>query len=299
MPSSETKGLFSFVIQPNGISFSAFFHFIEFIFNPSRILWKLLLKCWSEKYYISGTTVLTHRYFKLSLQLISRFTQWIKDGIVATSNSTLGSSINSSPATSEPLSTENNSNSKSPAEEKNNLSSNGSNLTNSSLFHPLISITNNQWIYVYNDLLLLISNISNIYPSFVANLISSDFTSIANKGKSDVKEIIERAYKQMAKEISELFPLIAKHVKDHVIKKCTESLQPVHGIPATYRMTNKPIPTKSSYFITNISSPVLDLVKHARPFLPPEELTLWTTEILASVTERFEMRQIILITLAI
>ena len=48
-----------------------------------------------------------------------------------------------------------------------------------------------------------------------------------------------------------------------IADKCLETLKQLRGITATYRMTNKPLPTKASHFVPTILSPLHNIVDSA------------------------------------
>lgn len=72
-----------------------------------------------------------------------------------------------------------------------------------------------------------------------------------------------------------------------IIKRCIDNLQPLRSIPATYRMTNKPIPEHPTFFVANILTPITEFIRSGGESLPESTKRAWTTKIINAVTERY------------
>lgn len=58
-------------------------------------------------------------------------------------------------------------------------------------------------------------------------------------------------------------PQVIMRAATVIADKCLETLKQLRGITATYRMTNKPLPTKASHFVPAILNPLHNIVDSA------------------------------------
>ncbi len=72
-------------------------------------------------------------------------------------------------------------------------------------------------------------------------------------------------------------------------RKCSEKLEPFRLLPATYRTTNKPTPTKASFFIAQCVAPLRAFVSEesARQLVAAATRTAWVHEVLGRLTDRY------------
>lgn len=92
------------------------------------------------------------------------------------------------------------------------------------------------------------------------------------------------SYLQATKSLQSLILSIGTKISSVIIKKCVEGLQAVRGITATYRMTNKEMPTKASFYVENILLPLKQI--HNDLALVPQYRELWEKEIISSVNDK-------------
>jgi len=144
--------------------------------------------------------------------------------------------------------------------------------------HTLGTLTFNQWIYVYHDMQLLTNKVLKEYIDFVKGRLALP---------PELANTVKDGFVESCHELQNVLPLIEELITSHIIKKCVESLQPLRGIPATYRMTNKPVPNKPSYFVNNLVFPVEELLKHADRFLHETNKVSWVKNILTAVTHKY------------
>eukprot|EP01114_Cavostelium_apophysatum_P023937 TRINITY_DN9192_c0_g1_i1.p1 TRINITY_DN9192_c0_g1~~TRINITY_DN9192_c0_g1_i1.p1 ORF type:complete len:750 (+),score=180.22 TRINITY_DN9192_c0_g1_i1:104-2353(+) len=144
--------------------------------------------------------------------------------------------------------------------------------------HTLASIQLDQWIFVYHDLFTLKEKIPTHYASFVAKQSALP---------AEMDSVITECFAEVGEELGKTLPSIEEYVESSVLKRCVESLQPLRGIPATYRMTNKPVPTKPSYFVNNIVEPIEELERQLDHLVRTNVKKAWLLKIATSVTERY------------
>jgi hypothetical protein len=93
-------------------------------------------------------------------------------------------------------------------------------------------------------------------------------------------------YLESATTLQALFPLIGNKITGHIIKKCTDSLQPLYAIKTTYIMTNREIPTRPSSYVSGITNSLEQFINEVGSFLLPTNKSEWVLQILTAVTEK-------------
>merc|ERR1719262_108454 len=61
----------------------------------------------------------------------------------------------------------------------------------------------------------------------------------------------------------------------------------IRGIPAVYRMTNKPVPTRASPYVESALKPVNNLHESSAPIVAPEVLSAWIVKVVDAAAEHF------------
>jgi hypothetical protein len=73
-----------------------------------------------------------------------------------------------------------------------------------------------------------------------------------------------KAFAQAATNLREVLPDLDTICTTSVVEKCVEVLKQMRGITATYRMTNKPLPSRHSHFVPSILAPLKAFVSSDR-----------------------------------
>lgn len=103
----------------------------------------------------------------------------------------------------------------------------------------------------------------------------------------EVKEMVVGSVRESAGGLRGLGAGVAGVVVDVVADKCCEVLRQLNGITATYRMTNKPLPTRHSHYTAAILQPLQAFLEGSRAAVITEEVR---TEVIARVTEKVTTR---------
>lgn len=75
-----------------------------------------------------------------------------------------------------------------------------------------------------------------------------------------------------------------------VVTRCAEALKQLRGIATTYRMTNKPMPTRPSAYVPTVLKPLVDVVDGGkRAFLSEEARSRLVEGVVGEVTRRYEV----------
>lgn len=76
-----------------------------------------------------------------------------------------------------------------------------------------------------------------------------------------------------------------------LVKKVVSAIAPefaaIRGIPAVYRMTNKPVPTRASPYVESALKPVNNLHESSAPIVAPEVLNAWIVKVVDAAAEHF------------
>ena len=67
-----------------------------------------------------------------------------------------------------------------------------------------------------------------------------------------------------ANELQEIIPQLDAFIVKVYVERCVESLKQLKGITATFRMTNKPMPTRHSHFVPTILAPLQAFLDNER-----------------------------------
>ena len=103
----------------------------------------------------------------------------------------------------------------------------------------------------------------------------------------EVKEMVVGGVREAAAGLRGLSAGLAGVVVDVVAEKCCEVLRQLNGITATYRMTNKPLPTRHSHYTAAILQPLTALLEGSRATVITPEMRV---EVVARVTEKVTAR---------
>ncbi|XP_010536632.1 PREDICTED: conserved oligomeric Golgi complex subunit 2 [Tarenaya hassleriana] len=144
-----------------------------------------------------------------------------------------------------------------------------------------VSATPDDFVYVIHDINCLASEVCGNYIGHVMQLLSSCST--------EVLDLVRQSILHGGESLKNVLPSVSSTIIEVIVDKSVEDLRQLKGITATYRMTNKPLPTRHSPYVTGILRPLkafLDGDK-ASNYLTPEtrqELLLGTV---TEITRRY------------
>lgn len=108
-------------------------------------------------------------------------------------------------------------------------------------------------------------------------------------GASDLSAI-DSAFADAVSNLISVLPAVAEKISGLITKNCIDSLQPLRGILATYRMTNRPAPTQPSRFVPNVLKPLRQFLADPRLKISGEARKSITALVIESTVNRyFEM----------
>jgi len=180
--------------------------------------------CWSDQVYLY---LLTHKFWKLTMQLITRYILWINDYI---QNSIISEyklkTIESSP---------------SPLKNTSALTSvNAIKLSQSNTSINAMNTSNDSDSLYPKSFVVLYFNLINIYNDIIATtqeIIKSKISNLDN-----MRNILNDNVKSTLENLTNILPIIQDKICSVLIKNCSDIIiNMIKGIPTMYRRTNKEV----------------------------------------------------------
>ncbi|KAI5569434.1 hypothetical protein BDE02_12G077000 [Populus trichocarpa] len=191
--------------------------------KQSVTLLESLRSCWREDVLILSCS---DKFLRLTLQLLSRFSNWLSSGLAARKTGNTGSN---------------------------------------SGYEWAASAVPNDFLYIIHDINCLATEVCGDYLEHVLQLLSSC--------SADVLDLVKQSILQGGKSLNDLTPLAINAITDALVDEAVKGLKDVKAIATTFRMTNKPIPSRHSLYVSGLLSPLkkdfLDMEKH-NPYLTRE-----------------------------
>ncbi|XP_062429660.1 conserved oligomeric Golgi complex subunit 2 isoform X1 [Rhea pennata] len=229
----------------------------------THMVWMSLQKCWSDQMFLP---LLAHRLWKLSLQILARYSVFISEVYVR------------------PISSENMKESKKPMtagrkESSVNLNpsedqGNGS----SPEIQPLPSITSTQLVYVAADLDKLQDQIPDILEMIKPRLEMIGFKNIS---------CIAGALEDSKASLSACMPTLNNRIIQDLSESSFTYLKSALEVPRLYRRTNKDVPTKASSYVDSALKPFYRLQNEYKDILKQPMIHQWLEGALSESTQKY------------
>ncbi|CAG8519748.1 4747_t:CDS:10 [Ambispora leptoticha] len=219
-------------------------------------------RCWSADVFVYG---LSHRFWKLTLQLIQRYKNWL--------SSMIGDLGDSNSSTSEkPLT---------PA----TINSSSNRTLSSSSTPSAVSTSEALEEQLLNQLTVITFDIENFITKI--RQFFREVIMIQLPPQMMDEPLIEESIKISLLSIQSDIPEISRTVTTILIKRCAEYLRQTRGIITQYRYKNREPPTEFSYFVPTIMKPLVmfcDLNQHT---LTESRRREWNLMVAEGVTMRY------------
>ncbi|KAK9837983.1 hypothetical protein WJX74_008999 [Apatococcus lobatus] len=189
--------------------------------QPSRALVRGLQQCCSRHVCLPP---LKDRFLRLLLQLLTRYSSWLHDGLTVRSQ-----------RPPDPIS--------SSAAEAIEQDSRG----------WLVTASSSDLCLLRGDIDLLSSWTSEQLPTLLSDQLLQQLPSQA---VSSIQEAVQEAAGGLASHAEQISRAIAGPLTD----KCATALGQMRGITATYRMTTRPRPTRPSHYLASLLQPLQSLL---------------------------------------
>ncbi|KAJ7132766.1 COG complex component [Mycena crocata] len=233
----------------------------SFATSQATAIWVAISACWSAEVFISE---LSHRFWRLTLQLLSRYKTWVNNSLIADDKSTAiptEKAVSSAQRSSTPVET--------PSAE--------SVAADDSILRQYATIILDVRAMHMNVLALWQEEISMMLPD------------AAGEERADTEDALRQS---LATLTSTTLPL-SSHIVAILTKRCCDALLPVRSISSQFRaMSNKQTPKEPSYFVSSILRPVkvffgIGVGQGPGASLKDHFLESYATDIFETVSQRY------------
>ncbi|KAM8947218.1 conserved oligomeric Golgi complex subunit 2 [Pelodytes ibericus] len=234
----------------------------EYCFCSTHVLSSCLTTCWSDQIFLP---LLAHRFWKLTLQMFSRYSMFIKElAFRVTSDKVMNES-------KKPVLSSN-------RDSASSLVASNDDQANGSVPEAQSSISTRQLMFIVAD----VDKIKDQLPE-LTEVIKGKLDQIGYKDMSVVAGALEDTYTMLST------PLLA--INNKIIHDLSEScfvyLKSALEVPRLYRRTNKEVPTKASSYMDNAIKPLHKLQNEYKDLLKQSIREEWLTAALSECTQRY------------
>ncbi|KAJ3183009.1 Conserved oligomeric Golgi complex subunit 2 [Geranomyces variabilis] len=220
------------------------------ILPPSSALIVCVNLCWDDKVFLRG---LSHRFWKLTLQLIARYVTWVQDSLSTDIGSLAGLSEATSPNPQD---------------------------------RPLPPLpeggddeTLRKFLHFYHDIRNVSSQIISIFETDMR-------PKLPQQASND--PILCTSLNEALANLHVLVPELTQRVCSVLIKLCSDPLRKnVQEISPQYRMTRKEAPSKHSYFVPSIFAPLSSFFDNNQNLANSSAALEWTTNVADHVASKY------------
>lgn len=224
----------------------------------SEVLWSCLVRCWSDKIYLSP---LAHRFWKLTLQLYSRYAKFLDEVLTKPS----APEVSKEPTRPLPSSASSTS-SRTSVEEGGSESGSPT------------SLSTKQLVYIAADIQKLQEQIPQLSEMVRQRLEAINFTNFA---------IVEEALVDSKTCLSSSIPTLNTRMTQHLTERCCRFLKSASEVPRLYRRTNKDLPVRASAYMENALRPLHQLLTDSTGLVTPSTAQEWLRVTLCDCTQRY------------
>ncbi|NWI13422.1 COG2 protein, partial [Crypturellus soui] len=229
----------------------------------THMVWLSLQKCWSDQMFLP---LLAHRLWKLSLQILARYSVFISE-------------VSARPISSDSMKESKKSMATGRKESSVNFSLNEDQGNGSSPeTQPLPSITSTQLIYIAADLDKLQGQIPDILDMIKPKLEMIGFKNVA---------CIEEALEDSEASLSACMPTLNNRIIQDLSEAAFTCLKSALEVPRLYRRTNKEVPTKASPYVDSALKPFYRLQNEYKDILKEPMIHRWLESALSESTQKY------------
>ncbi|KAM6956107.1 conserved oligomeric Golgi complex subunit 2 [Aplochiton taeniatus] len=229
-----------------------------FRLQVSEVLWSCVLRCWSDRVYLAP---LTHRFWKLTLQLYARYSKFLTEVLTKTPASEgVKEAIRPLPSSASSTSS------------RTSLDETGSESGSPA------SLSTKQLVFISSDLHKLQEQIPELTET-----IRQRLTAIGYKNFS----IVEEALSDSKGSLVDCTPSLNVRMTQHLTERSCRFLKSASEVPRLYRRTNKEVPVRASAYMDNALRPLHQLVSDSTGLVPPATSQEWLRVALCDCTNRY------------
>ncbi|THU95639.1 COG complex component [Dendrothele bispora CBS 962.96] len=205
----------------------------NFVTTQGSAIWVAISACWSAEIYMPE---LSHRFWRLMLQLLSRYQTWI-NGVLGSTDSTASAALGGDKASSSVT------RSSTPAP-----TSEATSAENYAADDALLR----QYAAVLVDVKVMQKSVLTLWDEEISIVLPEAAESVGNDEPNP-----RGALQSALLPLSSLTVPMSSNIVSILTKRCQDALLPVRSIPSQFRaMTNKKMPTEPSPFTKTILRPV-------------------------------------------
>ncbi|MBN3292335.1 COG2 protein, partial [Polypterus senegalus] len=230
----------------------------------THVLWNNLSKCWSENIYLP---LLAHRFWKLTLQLLSRYSKFLSEVLSKASVDANKDGIRILATIGKSVSTP-------------NFTSNEEDMGSTTVTHikSSPSLSTHQIVYILADLDKLQEQVSDLEVVIKQKLELIGFMNFA---------LITDSLSDSKAALCFCKPELNSKITQHLTEICFSCLKSASEVPRLYRRTNKEIPAKASVYIDNALKPLCQLRSDYKDILNPMVIQDWLRGALSNSIQRY------------
>lgn len=208
-----------------------------FVTAQAADVFTAIASCWSAEGYIPD---LAHRFWKFTLQLLSRYREWLESSLPPAGGSPAKSAAN---ITNEKTSSIANI----PRASTPGLTQEAT--TESTAADEILL---RQFATALVDIRVMTSQVLQLWREEISKMLPD--TSIED---DTAEEVLEVALRTQLEQLNALSTSLCSQATAILSRRCCDALSPVRSIPSQFRaMSNKRLPSEPSYFIPTILRPV-------------------------------------------
>ncbi|XP_013396594.1 conserved oligomeric Golgi complex subunit 2-like [Lingula anatina] len=225
----------------------------EFHLHSTTVLWSCLCKCWSDDVFLSG---LCHRFWKLTLQLLARYSNWIE-------------------AVHAKELTEKDGNSADPG-----VSNPGTGSGDPPALAPRPApVTLGQVVAMVADAHRVDSKVTAFFTEVIKPKLKTT-------GCQD-SAILEESLQESQTSITKHLPGFGEYIVKDITAQCSVHLKLVNDIPRLYRRTNREVPSKTSGYLNSLLKPLKMFLDEHKTTISEEMYRSWVMKIICEITEQY------------
>ncbi|KAJ7984905.1 hypothetical protein DPEC_G00359610 [Dallia pectoralis] len=224
----------------------------------SQVLWTGLVRCWAENVYLP---TLAHRFWKLTLQLISRYSTFLTE-VLTKSPST---EVTKDPV--RPL----------PSSASSTSSRTSQDDAGSESGIPA-TLSTKQLLFIASD----VDKLQDQIPE-LSEMVNRRLEVIGYKNFTVVSEALEVS----RDSLSGCIPTLNSKMTQQLTERCCRFLKSASEVPRLYRRTNKEVPSRASAYMDNALQPLHQLLNDSKDMLKPSIAQDWLRVTLNDCTHRY------------
>ncbi|XP_026856268.2 conserved oligomeric Golgi complex subunit 2 isoform X1 [Electrophorus electricus] len=223
----------------------------------TEVLWSCVCRCWAEQIYLPP---LAHRFWKLTLQLLSRYATFLTEVLTKTPPSE---------ATKDPV--------RPLPSSASSTSSRTSQDADSESGGP-VALSTKQLVFIAADVDQLQEQIPEI-----SDMIRQRLEGIGFKNFTIVSEALDDSNAALARCI----PTLNSRMTQHLTERSFRFLRNASEVPRLYRRTNKEMPSRASAYMDNALRPLHQLLTDSTSVVKASIMLEWLRITLSDCTHRY------------